>query len=486
MRLALIYARVSSRDQEREGYSIPAQLKFLREYAQTHDFEVVREFVDVETAKSSGRKQFGEMIRFFKANPACRTVLVEKTDRLYRNFRDYILLEDLEIEIHLPKEGLIISKEAKSQTKLVHGIQLVMARNYIENLREEVRKGMREKAAQGTYPSRPPLGYRNNKVERTIEVDPDKSPIAQRLFDLYGTGKYSLQTLRNAIRVEFGFSYPNGYLQRLLKNPFYIGLFVWEGKTYTGNHPPLVSPPIFANVQEVLSGRNRPKLGKHQFAFSGLLRCGYDNCAVTAEIKKSKYVYYHCTGYRGKCELPYLREEEVSNRLGRILKNIQIPDDILSQLVNSLLTDKDREQAVRRQKIGQFQQRLATVRRRLDQAYLDKLDGRITDEFWERKSTEWHEEEQRLSMSIGELDKSEPERLLDGIRVLELANKAYFLYLRQNSEAKARLLKIVLSNCAIDAANIYPTYRKPFDLIFQAAQTDRWWAWGESNSRPTV
>src|SRR5215469_7079076 len=484
MRLALIYARVSSHDQEREGYSIPAQIKFLHEYAQTHDFEVVREFVDVETAKSSGRKQFGEMIRFFKANPACRIVLVEKTDRLYRNFRDYILLEDLEVEIHLSKEGLIISKEAKSQTKLVHRIQLVMARNYIENLREEVRKGMREKAAQGTYPSRPPLGYRNNKVERTIEVDPDKSPIAQRLFDLYGTGKYSLRTLRNAIRIEFGPSYPNGYLQRLLKNPFYIGFFLWEGKTYKGNHSPLVSPPIFANVQEVLSGRNRPKLGKHQFAFSGLLQCGYDNCAVTAEIKKSKYVYYHCTGYRGKCDLPYFREEEVGNRLGEILKNIHIPDDILSQLVNSLLTDKDREQVVRRQRIDRLQQRLTTVRRRLDHAYLDMLDGRITDEFWEGKSAEWHEEEQRLSMTIGELDKGKPERLLDGVRILELANKAYFLYLRQNSEAKARLLKIVLSNCAIDAANVYPTYRKPFDLIFQAAQTERWWGWGESNSRP--
>jgi len=74
-----------------------------------------------------------------------------------------------DIEIHLPKEGLIISKEAKSQTKLVHGIQVVIARNYIENLREEVRKGMREKAAQGIYPSCPPLGYRNNKIERTID-----------------------------------------------------------------------------------------------------------------------------------------------------------------------------------------------------------------------------------------------------------------------------------------------------------------------------
>src|SRR5579884_4063069 len=133
MRPAVLYARVSSKDQAREGFSIPAQLKFLREYAQ--------------------------MVRFLSNHKTCRIVLVEKTDRLYRNFRDCVTLEDLDVEIHLPKEGQIISKDSKSQAKLVHGIQLVIARNYIENLRDEVRKGMREKAGQGIYPSRPPLGY---------------------------------------------------------------------------------------------------------------------------------------------------------------------------------------------------------------------------------------------------------------------------------------------------------------------------------------
>ena len=76
MRAAVIYARVSSKDQEREGYSIPAQLKLLREYARTHEFEIVHEFVDVETAKITGRKQFGEMVRFFRENASCRVAIV--------------------------------------------------------------------------------------------------------------------------------------------------------------------------------------------------------------------------------------------------------------------------------------------------------------------------------------------------------------------------------------------------------------------------
>jgi DNA invertase Pin-like site-specific DNA recombinase len=162
MQNAVIYARVSSKDQERDGYSIPAQLKLLREYAQKNNLAVVYEFVDIETAKMAGRKNFGAMVTFMEKSPDCRIVLAEKTDRLYRNLRDCLTLEDLDLEIHLPKEGQIISKNARSQAKLIHGIHVVLARNYIENLREEAKKGMREKAEQGIYPSRPPFGYRNN------------------------------------------------------------------------------------------------------------------------------------------------------------------------------------------------------------------------------------------------------------------------------------------------------------------------------------
>src|SRR5204863_7963146 len=86
---AVLYARVSSKDQEREGFSIPAQQKLLREYARAQKLTVLREFVDVETAKQAGRSQFGEMLAFLKANPTCRMILVEKTDRLYRNIKDW-------------------------------------------------------------------------------------------------------------------------------------------------------------------------------------------------------------------------------------------------------------------------------------------------------------------------------------------------------------------------------------------------------------
>ena len=125
--------------------------------------------------------------------------------------------------------------------------------------------------------------------------------------------------------------------------------------------------------------------------------------------------------------------------------------------------------------------RLAQVRSRIEQAYLDKLDGKITEAFWEAKSTEWNREEQQILMAVQGLEQQSPERILDSMRILELANKAYFLYLKQPPTEKAKLLRIVLSNCKVGATNAYPTYRKPFDLIFQRAKNEEWLPGLDSN-----
>ena len=87
---AVIYARVSSKEQEKEGFSIPAQLKLLKEYAAANGFAVAQEYIDVETAKQTGRAAFGEMVAYLKVHSSVRVMLVEKTDRLYRNLKDWV------------------------------------------------------------------------------------------------------------------------------------------------------------------------------------------------------------------------------------------------------------------------------------------------------------------------------------------------------------------------------------------------------------
>ena len=81
---------------------------------------------DVETAKESGRTKFGQMLVYLKKHPSvCRTILVEKTDRLYRNIKDYGTVDELDVEIHLVKENEVISRESRSSEQFVHGIKVL-------------------------------------------------------------------------------------------------------------------------------------------------------------------------------------------------------------------------------------------------------------------------------------------------------------------------------------------------------------------------
>jgi DNA invertase Pin-like site-specific DNA recombinase len=244
---AVLYARVSSKDQEREGFSIPAQLRLLRDHAREQRLELIEEFIDVETAKQSGRAGFGRMIARLADDRSCRIILVEKTDRLYRNIRDWMTIADLDVEVHFVKEGTILSEESRSSEKFMHGIRVLMAKNYIDNLSEEVRKGMREKAAQGHWPTVAPVGYQNNLETKRIEVDPSRGPLVAKLFEWYAAGDASLKEL-TARAFSAGLTHPRSgrkmtksEIHRILHNPLYHGEFLWTGNRHRGVHEPLIS-----------------------------------------------------------------------------------------------------------------------------------------------------------------------------------------------------------------------------------------------------
>ena len=73
-----------------------------------------------------------------------------------------------------------------------------MAKNFIDNLSEETRKGMMEKASQGIWPSYAPIGYLNvdgTNGKRTIVPDPALAPLVRRLYELCATGQHSVKEL---------------------------------------------------------------------------------------------------------------------------------------------------------------------------------------------------------------------------------------------------------------------------------------------------
>ena len=103
MKKAVLYARVSTKDQEREGYSIPAQIELLRNYAHQRKIKIVKEFIESDSAGKAGRKRFLEMISLLESNKSIDGILVEKTDRLYRNFKDQVTIDELNIETRLTR-----------------------------------------------------------------------------------------------------------------------------------------------------------------------------------------------------------------------------------------------------------------------------------------------------------------------------------------------------------------------------------------------
>ena len=148
MKLAVAYARVSSKKQEDTGFSIPAQIQLFKTYSERVNLKIVKIFEENKTGGKVGRKVYNEMLAYLKEHNI-KDVLVEKTDRIYRNFKDYVVLEDLtqnnDLTIHLVKENVILSKDATSHEKLVHGFKVLIAKNYLDNLREEVNKGRKTK-----------------------------------------------------------------------------------------------------------------------------------------------------------------------------------------------------------------------------------------------------------------------------------------------------------------------------------------------------
>ena len=290
----------------------PAQLKLLKDYAATEGFTIAQEYVDVETAKQTGRTAFGEMVAWLWAHTDARVILVEKTDRLYRNLKDWVTVDELDAEIHFPKEGVVLSRDSRSSEKFMHGIKVLMAKNYIDNLSEEARKGQQEKAEQGIWPTKAPLGYLNvtgPDGRKVIAADPDVAPIVAKLFEWYATGEFALKGVAKKARAaglaykKSGAPVPTSTVHSILRNRLYTGWFEWNGKLYQGKHEPLVSIEMWKRVQGVMDGRNASKHRRmtHDFAFSGLIACAKCGCSVVGEIKKQKYIYYHTTGYADKC-----------------------------------------------------------------------------------------------------------------------------------------------------------------------------------------
>jgi site-specific DNA recombinase len=220
-------------------------------------------------------------------------------------------------------------------------------------------------------------------------------------------------------------------------------------------------------VHEVLTekGHRRRRPHTHEWSFQGLVFCGHCGCALTAEIKKGRYVYYHCTGYKGKCPEKYVREEEMARQFGEALRLIQMDSEVIEWVVTALKESHGDEKRYHDEMIAKLQKEYQKLQDRIDAMYVDKLDGKVPQEFFDRKNSDWRAEQAEILRKIEKHQNANCSYLDEGVRLLELAQKATSLYEKQEMRDKRRVLDFIFSNCLWRDGGLIPNYRKPFDIL---------------------
>lgn len=473
MTKCVVYARVSTAEQRDEGYSLAAQLKALEEYCVRQGFEIAATFVESESARTTGRTEFGKMLAFFRQHPDVRTVVVHKYDRLTRNFEDPAKLDKIGVAIRC----VVGDFPDSVQGILLRDIYTALAKNYTLNLSYEVAKGQSEKAQQGGWLTRAPAGYLNDKATRTIVVDPAVAPLIRLAFERYASGLVSLLDLaaeleEKGLRTRGGNKVHRSTLHKLLKNPVYCGMVTYHGQIYPGAHEPLISLALFEKAQEAFLPNRTNNAGvKRSFILRDFLYCAECGCKITAGQVKG-YTYYRCTHGKDRkdhescSQHRYAREELLVEQVHSLLKRIAIPANVVEALVEEArLADELRYGCAKSERDAIA--RALNVNKKRRSALVDSmLDGVIDEETYRTKDSELSKAGATLELRQRELDSSVSATFPQVERLAEIGAGAGFTFGSGSEQQKRELLATVLCNLTLEEGNIASyQYKRPFDAL---------------------
>src|SRR3989344_8575381 len=240
-----IYARKSTDDEERQQLSIPAQIDELKAFSQKENLEVADTLIESKTAKKAGRN-----------------IYLLDTKKL-------VDLKFPTVYFQNNPNGLFMLSIAFGQSKY-----------YVDSLSENTKRGLRQKIRQGGYPSLAPVGYLNDRLNKTIVIDEKKAPVVVEAFNRYAAGKYSIDAVgrfmaeNGVYGVRAGKVMKKGIVKRILTNPFYYGYFRYNNELFPGKHKPLITKKFFDQVQAVIASRGHVQPEPYHFPFAGFIRCG--------------------------------------------------------------------------------------------------------------------------------------------------------------------------------------------------------------------
>ena len=471
----ILYARKSSEQEDRQAMSIPAQINELSQMAEKLGFRIDKTYEEQMSAKKFGRPIFNEMLEYISKQKDC-VVLAWKVDRLTRNIFDGAKIIEL-LENGNIKEIRTIDKVIMDNPidKFMLSIDFGVGKKYSDDLSVNVKRGNRARLASGGWPSMAPLGYFNNKADKTIIIDPLRAPFICKMFELYVKGSHSINDIVKTL-YEQGFRSRGGkriyknQVHRILINPFYSGIMVRDGKYYAGNHEPIISKQLFDDAQTALFGKTHSKKQKHFFPFRGFLRCKSCGCALTASTKKG-HDYYYCTNGKGGCveHKKYMRSEHLDMIIAKAFNNIWFSTKTIEAMYLASKEKLNLNEQYRTNALGNITKQLEFVAKKQSRLLDSHLADLITNEAYEAKTKELGNEETALKVQFKKTEKSFGNSIstLEPTKQIFLqANRAKNELLNGKNEKKREVLETLLWNLEIkDRELATVSYKMPYDTL---------------------
>lgn len=480
---AVTLARVSSKEQEEEGYSVDAQTLYLKKYCQDRELKVVKPFEIAETAsKPEMRKEFQLCMQYLDKNNI-KNLVVEKVDRLTRNSQSAIeidnwLAEDADRRLHLPKNGLVLHKNSTSQDRFMWDIYVAVAKQYTNNLREEVKKGVMEKLNQGWYPgTRPPVGYVHSgeKGRKTQVVDPATAPLVKLAFELYDTGNYSIKTLcaelkNHGLVNRVGKPLSKSYVHYMLRDKFYIGIMTWMGVEYQGKFDPIIDEDLWERVQARLGSGTTPRVEKRLTLMHRKAVC--EECGGTISWYEQKGNWYgECKSNKPCTVRGCARQDKIEEELAEYFNELIAPSPALIAWVKKELRQSHASETEQYQaSIDRLQNSLRRLDTQLKVLYEDRLDGRISSEVYDQKFKEKKDERKSIVKNIDRLTNQNTEYIEQAIDILELTQNAAEIFRTKPLEEQRILLGDIFSAITLNGKHMKVVWKPETEVVRNAVE----------------
>lgn len=499
---AVIFARVSTQEQETDGHSIDAQIAKLREYSQRNDLEIIKEFEVVESSTRGERPEFYKMIEFVKAQKGQIALVCDKVDRLQRSFTELPVLDKLRKENKLILHFLDIGKldsDSNSQQISFYQMSVVMANAYTNAISDNVKRSIIHKLNNGEYIGKAPLGYLNIRDENdksNIIIDESRAFLIQKMFEVYSTGTISLGDLEkfaaqhnltnNFYKAREGKPITKNVISNILRNPFYYGeIYVKKyNKYYPHKYQPLISRALFDKCREATIERsainNRIQAiqtsGK-DFIFRSLIKCAITGRTVSSdrkENKKNKNTYLITWNPKDIKKKIYVPENEVLKQVSDIFKSIAVPKDMLDEITSYLQQSHEAEKQYHSNRINALKKEEASLETKINRLLDLYLERSINEVVYNSKNKDLESQLAKVRADKEIYQGADSNFKTTIITAFQLANKASELFESSKTSEKRELINFVFSNLSLRGTKLEYTLRQPFDMMVNLTDRASW------------